>query len=46
MSQLIANPLDVVEADFPATGTAVEQIQFLSTMPFLRLRGIMRTLAL
>jgi len=29
MSTLIANPLDVVEADFPATGTAVEQIQFL-----------------
>lgn len=29
MSKLIANPLDVVEADFPATGTVIEQIQFL-----------------
>src|SRR5581483_7048775 len=29
MSKLIANPLDVVGADFPATGTAVEQMQFL-----------------
>src|SRR5579859_3205339 len=29
MPELITNPLDVVEADFPATGPAVEQIQFL-----------------
>ncbi|HVB24592.1 MAG TPA: nitroreductase family protein [Ktedonobacteraceae bacterium] len=29
MPQLIANPLDVVEADFPGTGTLVEQIHFM-----------------
>ena len=29
ISTFTGNPLDVVEADFPAAGTAVEQIQFL-----------------